>query len=173
MTDFIQGLIHNGEELKSIHILLETHWPELAGLVELGWLEYLARQGKPEELIEDQEHAADLGRRKYGVMTRGGDDQTTRTIIDYDATPSEWDLGVLRDLCHAYKLQHAKKAKEHVKEGVISRVKAEWCCRCKKMTDFFEENCVTQYCQHKRCHYCRDFNKARGAETGQRVRRGD
>ena len=43
MTDFAQGLIYNGEEPKSIHILLETHWPELAGRVKLGWLEYLAR----------------------------------------------------------------------------------------------------------------------------------
>ncbi len=81
MTDFARGLIYNGEESKSIHILLETHWRKLAGHVELDWLEYLARQGKPKELIEDftqmkgyQESAADLGRSKYKVMTGGGDD---------------------------------------------------------------------------------------------------
>lgn len=40
MTDFAQGLIYNGEESKSIHILLEMHWPELVGRDEPGWLEF-------------------------------------------------------------------------------------------------------------------------------------
>ncbi len=180
MTDFAQGLIYNGEESKSIHILLETHWPELAGRDELGWLEYLARQGKSKELIENftqtkghQENAADPERSEYKAMTRGGDDQTARSIVDCDATPSDRDLGMLRDLCHSYKLQRAEKTKRQIEEGVISRVEAEWCCRCKMMTDFFEEKCVTQYCEHRRCRDCHDFNSVKEAETGQRMRRGD
>ncbi len=180
MTDFARGLIYNGEESKSIRILLETHWPELAGRVELGWLEYLTRQGKPKELIEDftqmrgyHKNAADLGRSEYEAMTRGGDDQIARLIVDSDVTPSDWDLGVLRDSCRNYNLQRAEKTKRQLEEGVVSRVEAEWCCRCKIMTDFFEEKCVTQYCEHRRCRHCREFNRVEEAETGQRMRQGD
>lgn len=151
MTAFANGLMCNGEEPKSIRILLETHWPELAGHVELGWLEYLARQVKPKELIEDftqtkgyQESTTDVGRSEYEAITRGGNDQIARVVVDSDATPSEWDLGVLRDSCRNYNLQRTEKTKRQLEEGVISRVEAEWCCRCKMMTDFFEEKCVFQ-----------------------------
>lgn len=99
MTAFTTDLIYNGEELKSIRILLETHWPDLAGL---GWLEYLARQGNLKELLEEftrmkdnQESAVDLGRSEHGAMTRGGDDQIARLIVDSDATPSDWEERVI------------------------------------------------------------------------------
>jgi hypothetical protein len=165
MTDFAQGLIDNGEEPTSIHILLETHWPELVGRVERDWLEYWAREGKPKELTENftwmrghQENAADLGRSQCKARTRGGNDQIARSIVDLDATPSDWDLGMLRDLCNDYNQKRAEKTRRQLEEGVISRVEAEWCCRCKMMTDFVEEKCIQQYCEHRRCHYCRNFN---------------
>ena len=166
MTDFAQGLIDNGEEPQSIRILLETQWPVLASHVELGWLEYLARQGTSKELNEiftrtkgSRENTADPGRSEYKAMTREGDDQLARIVIDRNATPNNPDFGMLRDLCHNYKVQRAEKMKRQLEEGVIIRVQAEWCCRCKMMTEFFEEKCVTQYCEHRRCRYCSDFNR--------------
>ena len=146
MTDFARGLICNGEESKSILILLETHWPELAGRVEIGWLECLARQGTSKELIENftqtqghPENAADPGRSEYEAMTGGGDDQTAGRIVDHDVTPSDRDLGMLRDFCQSYNLKRAEKTKRQLEEGVISRVQAEWCCRCKMMRVFRKE----------------------------------
>ena len=171
MTDFAHGLICDGEESKSILILLEKHWPELAGRIEIGWLECLARQGTSKELIENfmqmkghQENAANPGRSEYEATTRGVNDQTARSIVDRNTTPSNPDLGMLRDLCHSYKVQRAEKMKRQLEEGVISRVQAEWCCRCKTMTDFLEEKCVTQYCEHRRCRGCRDFNRVKERE---------
>ena len=117
-----------------------------------------------------------------GVSTDSGEaevlkgersDQTARNIADRDATPSDLDLDMLRDLCYKYNQQRAEKTRRQLEEGVISRVEAEWCCRCKMMTDFVEKKCVKQYCEHRRCHYCRDFNRVGEAETGQRMRRGD
>ena len=169
MSDFVQGLIYDGEEPTSIHILLETQWPHLAGCVELGWLEYLARQGQSKELINNStqmkdhmEMAADTARSEYEAMTRGGNDQTVRSIVDCGTRSSDWDLGMLRDLYYNHKLQRAETTKRQLEEGVISRVEAEWCCRCKMMTSFSGEKCVTQYCQHRRCSYCRDFNSGKG-----------
>lgn len=129
MTDFAQGLIDNGEESQSIRILLETHWPELAGRAELGWLEYLARQGTSKELIENfthmeghQEDAVDPGRSEYKAITREGDHQTAQRIVDGNATLCNPDFGMLRDLCHSYKVQRADKMKRQLEEGVIIRV---------------------------------------------------
>ena len=180
MTEFVQGLVYKGEEPTSIHVLLETHWPKLAGRVELNWLEYLGREGKSKELAKNltwmrghQQNAADPGRSKCEARTRGENDQTVRSIVDCDARSSDWDLGMLRDLCHNHKLQRAEKTRRQFEEGVISRVEAKWCCHCKMMTDFFEGKCVTQYCEHKRCHYCRDFNRVENAETDQGMRQGD
>ena len=114
MTDFAQNLICKGEEPKSIHILLETHWPELAGCVELGWLEYLAKQGKSKELIENftqiegyQENAADPTRNECEAVTRGGNGQTARSIVDHDTSPSHWDLDMLCNLGYNYRQQRA------------------------------------------------------------------
>jgi len=39
-------------------------------------------------------------------------------------------------------------------EGIISRVKVDWCCRCKITTTFAEGKCTEQYCEHKRCRHC-------------------
>ena len=48
MTGFTQNQIDNGEEFKSVHILLKAEWFELKNCVEFNWLSYLATQGKPE-----------------------------------------------------------------------------------------------------------------------------
>lgn len=75
-------------------------------------------------------------------------------------------LGMLRDLCNDYNLKRAEKTKRQLEQGVISRVEAEWCCRCKVMTSSFQEKCLTQYCEHRRCPCCRDFNRVGEAEIG-------
>jgi hypothetical protein len=49
-----------------------------------------------------QKNAADLGRSQCKARTREGNDQIARSIVDLDATPSDWDLGMLRDLCNDY-----------------------------------------------------------------------
>ena len=53
MTDFIQGLISNGEDFESARILLEAQWPEMIGRVEFNWLEYVARPGNSEEMTQN------------------------------------------------------------------------------------------------------------------------
>lgn len=140
MTDFAKDLICKGEESKSVQILLETHWPSLAGHIDLDWL----------RLIRN------LGRSGYGTMTRGEDSQS---VVNSDSTPSEWDIGKLRDECQIYKLRRAEKTEKQLEDGVINRVKAEWCCRCKVTTDFIEEKCIMQYCEHRRCCNCLNFNR--------------
>lgn len=144
MTDFVQGPIYNGEEPTSIRLLLEAQWPELAGCVELGWLEYLAEHGQSKQLNES-----------FTQMKGSQENAAGPSWSEYEA----WDLDMLRDRCHNDKLQRAERKKRQLEEGVINRVKAEWYCRCRIMTDFFEEKYVTQYCEHRRCHYCRDFNR--------------
>jgi len=117
-------------------------------------------------MLEGKTIRPDSGRRE-GVSThsretealkRERSDQAARSIADRDATPSDLDLDMIRDLCYSYKQQRAEKTKRQLEEGVISRVEAEWCCRCKMMTDFVEEKCIKQYCEHRRCYCCRDFN---------------
>jgi len=96
--------------------------------------------------------------RETEALKRKRSDQTAPSIADQDTTPRDLDLDMLRDLCSSYKQQRAERTRRQLEEGVISRVEAEWCCRCKMMTVFVEEKCVKQYCEHRRCHYCRDFN---------------
>ncbi len=86
----------------------------------------LVRQGKSKELIDNftqtkghQENAAGPERSEDEAMMRGGDDQTARIIVDRDATPSDRGLGMLRDLCHSYKLQHAESLVALKRSGVV------------------------------------------------------
>jgi hypothetical protein len=72
-----------------------------------------------------QENAADLGRSQCKARTRGGNDQIARSIVDLDATPSDWDLGMLRDLCNDYNQKRAEKTRRQLEEEIISRVEAK------------------------------------------------
>ncbi len=132
MTDFAQDLIDKREESTSIRILLETQWPELVGRVELDWLEHWVREGKPKGSTGNftrmrgyQENAADLGRGKCKARTRGGNDEIARSVGDLDATPSEWDLNTLRDLCNNYNQKRAKNTRRQLEQEINSRVEAK------------------------------------------------
>lgn len=166
MTDFTQDLISNGEEPKSMRILLEAQWPEMIGRVELGWLEFLAEGGKSKASIrnitgvkEIKNNVAEPARGKCEASQREGNDQRAPYITDHNADPSSSDLDMVRSLRNSYKEQRAASTKRRFESGDISRVNVEWCCHCQITTKFAEEKCVMQYCEHKRCDCCRNFNK--------------
>jgi len=68
------------------------------------------------------------------------------------------ELDQLRDLWKTFQQQQADKTRKRLDEGVISRLQAEWCCRCKSTTKFWEGECIGRYCRHERCHNCCNFS---------------
>jgi len=58
-------------------------------------------------------------------LKRERSDQGTRSIVDRDATPSDLDLNMLRDLHYNHKQQRAKKIERQLEKEVISRVEAK------------------------------------------------
>jgi len=99
-----------------------------------------------------------ISSRETIALKKEKSDQTTLNIVDQNATPSDLNLNMLRDLYFNYKQQNAKKTKRQLKKEVISRVKTQWCCCYKMITDFIEKKCIKQYCEHRRCYYCYNFN---------------
>ena len=97
---------------------------------------------------------------------RENGDPSARSIAGPDVALSQLDFDKLRGLCYSLKQQRVEQTKRQLEEGVISRIEAEGCCRCKMMTNFSEEKCVTQYCEHRRCRDCRDFNRGKAVEIG-------
>ncbi len=63
--------------------------------------------------------------RETEALKRERSDQTTPSIADQDATSSDLDLDMLRNLCSNYKQQRAKRTKRQLEKGVISRVEAQ------------------------------------------------
>lgn len=43
MSMFVEKLLCNGEEVKSVTILLETEWPSMEGKVQVAWVEALRK----------------------------------------------------------------------------------------------------------------------------------
>lgn len=43
MSAFVKKLLRNGEEIKSVTILLETEWPVMEGKVHVEWVERLRK----------------------------------------------------------------------------------------------------------------------------------
>jgi hypothetical protein len=64
MTHFTKDLLAKDEDPESIVLMLEAEWPQMAGRVEVKWVEFCAWQGQSEELIveaEEMENTAELG----------------------------------------------------------------------------------------------------------------
>lgn len=43
MSTFVERLLCNGEEVKSVTILLETEWPAMEGKVQVEWVEKMRK----------------------------------------------------------------------------------------------------------------------------------
>lgn len=69
----------------------------------------------------------------------------------------EEELNEIRKIWKTIKREQKEKRELQKEKGLWAQ--AEWCCRCKIMTKFLNEQCVTKYCQHNRCYYCRNFNE--------------
>jgi len=55
MTHFTKDLLAKDEDPESIVLMLEADWPQMAGRVEVKWVEFCAWQGQSEELIVEAE----------------------------------------------------------------------------------------------------------------------
>jgi len=82
-------------------------------------------------MLEGKTIRPDSGRRE-GVSThsretealkRERSDQAARSIADRDATPSDLDLDMIRDLCYSYKQQRAEKTKDNLRKESLAALK--------------------------------------------------
>lgn len=105
--------------------------------------------------ISDIQFGRNLGK---GRETTIRTDTVAQLSADHLTTSSDLELDESRDLWNKYKQSRADKIEKELEAGVVSRVKAEWCCRCRVTTKFSEGKCVERYCEHEQCDHCRNFS---------------
>jgi len=82
-------------------------------------------EGKMIHLDSDRWEGVSTPSRETEALKRERSDQTTPSIANQDATSSDLDLNMLRDLCSNYKQQRAERTRRQLEEEVISRVEAQ------------------------------------------------
>jgi len=157
MTDFTLDLISKGEKVTSTLIRLEKKWSHMVGYIDLIWLEHVAQRiSVPAftQTVGKEDDAAVLMKIECESENREGNGEGARDVDEIDSETSDLDLDVIRETYNNYKQQEVERKRRQLEEGIISRVKVDWCCRCKITTTFAEGKCTEQYCEHKRCRHC-------------------
>ncbi len=145
MTDFTLDLISKGEKVTSTLIRLEKKWSHMVGYIDLIWLEHVAQRiSVPAftQTVGKEDDAAVLMKIECELENREGNGEGARDVDEIDSETSDLDL------------EEVERKRRQLEEGIISRVKVDWCCRCKITTTFAEGKCTEQYCEHKRCRHC-------------------
>jgi len=100
--------------------------------------------------VGKEDDAAALIKIECELKNREGNGEGAHYVDEDDSGIRDPELEVLREMCKKYKQQKEERKERLLKEGNISRVKAEWCYRYRVTTKFAEGNYTERNCGHKR-----------------------